>query len=173
LTKPERAERESRPAPVSLEEESRMKRYTLWLWLAIVFLFLNGAVHSVSLFIVPVAQNETERQLINLMANYKQDLGAGFHRTMAQLVTALSSCFTRVCFLAGLINMYLLRKGVAPDILKGVLKIHVVIFAVLFVIVTFFAFLLPIVMIGLVLLFLIIAILLMPKSLRNPTRAEQ
>ena len=39
-----------------------MKRYTFWFWLAIVFLLLTGAVHSLSLFIAPVAQNETERQ---------------------------------------------------------------------------------------------------------------
>jgi hypothetical protein len=141
-----------------------MKRYTFWLWLAIVFLLLTGAVHSLSLFIAPVAQNETERQLINLMTNYKQDMGAGFHRSMMQLFTALNSCFTLFCLFAGLTNAYLLRKQVAPEILKGILRINVAIFAVCVVMMAVFAFLLPVVMIGLVLLFLTIAMLLVPRS---------
>ena len=150
-----------------------MKRYTFWLWLAIVFLLLTGAVHSLSLFIAPVAQNETERQLINLMTNYKQDMGGGFHPSMMQLFTALNSCFTLFCFFAGLTNAYLLRKKVVPEVLKGILRINVAIFAICFVMMAVFAFLLPVVMIGLVLLFLTISMLLVPRSVPSPTRPDQ
>jgi hypothetical protein len=64
-----------------------LKRYTFWLWMAVVFMFLTGAVHSISLFVSPVPANEVERQMIELMTTYKSDLGAGFHPTMENLFT--------------------------------------------------------------------------------------
>ena len=51
-----------------------MKRFTFWLWLAVVFQLLIVAVHSIGLFIPPSPANETEHQLFNLMLNYKQDM---------------------------------------------------------------------------------------------------
>ena len=48
-----------------------LKRYKFWLWLAVVFLLLTGAIHSIGLFISPVPANETERQMLKLMSTYK------------------------------------------------------------------------------------------------------
>jgi hypothetical protein len=48
-----------------------LKRHTFWLWAAVVFLLLTGAIHSISLFISPTPQNETERQMLFLMMSYK------------------------------------------------------------------------------------------------------
>src|SRR6266480_552530 len=107
-----------------------LKRYTFWLWLAVVFLFLNGLIHSIGLFIGLAPTNETERQMLDLMMNYKLDLGAGFHKSMWNLFTALSSCFTFLCLLGGLNISYLLKKKVAPGILKVIVRIHVLVFGV-------------------------------------------
>jgi hypothetical protein len=141
-----------------------LKRYTFWLWLAVVFLLLTGATHSIGLFVNPSPANNTERQLIDLMVNYKEDLGAGFHRSMMNLFTALSSCFTFLCLLGGLTIAFLLKKKAPVGILKGVVGIHWLIFACCFLVMLLLTFLPPIVLTGLIVLFLTIGCLLIPKQ---------
>jgi hypothetical protein len=141
-----------------------LKRYTFWLWLAVVFLFLTGAVHSVALFITPQPGNEVERQMIELMTTHKQDMGAGFHPTMWNLLTALSSCFSFLSFITALTLAYLLKKKVDPGILKGIVRIDLLVFAGCFIVMAIFTFLLPIVMTGLCVLFLAVGLLLSPAS---------
>ena len=136
-----------------------LKRYRFWLWLAVVFMFLTGAVHSISFFVRPVPGNEVERQLIELMSTYKNDFGAGFHPTMGNLFTALSSCFSLLCLLGGLTNAYLLKKRVDAGILKGIIWINLLVFGICFVMMLVFTFLPPIVLTGLIVLFLILAML--------------
>ena len=141
-----------------------LKRYTFWLWLAVVFLFLAGLIHSIGLFIGPAPANETERQLFDLMMNYKQDLGAGFQKSMWDLFTALSSCFTFLCLLGGLNITYLLKKKVRLGILKGIVRIHLLVFGVCFVVMAIFTFLPPIVLTGLLVLFLAIGLFTIPSE---------
>ena len=141
-----------------------LKRYTFWLWLAVVFLFLAGGIHSIGLFVTPVPGDEVERQMLDLMRNYKENMGAGFHPTMWNLVTGLSSCFTFLCLLAGLTIAYLLKKKVAPDILKGIIAINLLVFGSCFVVMTIFTFLPPIVLTGLVVLFLAIGLFTIPAT---------
>src|SRR6185295_19875777 len=105
-----------------------LKRYRFWLWLAVVFLLLNALIHTLTFFFFQSpAQNETERQLLELMANYKQDFGAGFKRSTKELFTALSACFSLVCLLGGLTLAFLLRKQAELRIMKGVVGIHVLV----------------------------------------------
>ena len=144
-----------------------LKRYTFWLWTAVVFLLLTGAIHSVSFFVSPTAQNETERQLFALMMTYKQDMGSGFHPTMWNLFTALSSCFTFLYLLGGLTLAYLLKKKVAPDTLKGVVVIHLLVMGVCFTIMAALTFLPPIVLTGLCVLFLAIGLITIPSGSAN------
>lgn len=87
-----------------------LKSYRFWLWLAVVVLLLNALIHSLTLFVEPVPQNETERQLLSLLVSYKQNFGAGFQRSMKEIFIALSACFSLLCLLGGLTLMYLLRK---------------------------------------------------------------
>lgn len=141
-----------------------LKRYRFWLWLAVVFLLLNALIHSVTLFIQPAAQDETQRQLFDLMATYKQDFGAGFKRSTNELVTALSSCFSFLCLLGGLTLAFLLRKQAEVRIMKGVVGIHVLVFGICFAVIAVFTFLAPIVLIGLVLLSLLLAYFLIPRQ---------
>ena len=141
-----------------------LKRYPFWLWLAVVFLLLTALIHSITLFLQPAAQNETERQLFDLMTSYKQDFGAGFKRSTKELVTALSACFSFVCLLGGLTLAFLLRKQAEVRIMKGVVGIHVLVFGICFAVMAVFTFLPPIVLTGLIFLSLLLAYFLMPRQ---------
>jgi hypothetical protein len=148
-----------------------LKRYTFWLWMAVVFMFLTGAVHSISLFVRPVPGNEVERQLIELMSTYKNDLGAGFHPTMGSLFTALSSCFSLLCLLGGLTNAYLLKKKVDAGILKGIVWINLLVFGICFVMMLVFTFLPPIVLTGLIVFFLMLTLITFPRAAKDALAA--
>jgi hypothetical protein len=145
-----------------------LKRYTFWLWIAIVFLLLNTIIHSITLFIQPAPQNEIERQLIQLMTTYHNDFGAGFHPTPQSLFTALSTCFSLLCLLGALMNAYLVRKRVGAEIMRGVLAIDLLVFGICFVVMAVFTFLLPIILTGLIFVFLTLAFI---TSLRESTNA--
>jgi hypothetical protein len=134
-----------------------MKKYTTWLKAAAIFQFIAAVMHAITLFVTLPSNNETEKQISTLMDTYKFDLGAGFHRTMGDLVLALSACFSLVCLLGGLLSWYLIRKKVEPEIMKGVITINLIVFGILFGLVATFAFLPPIILIGLVVLFLILS----------------
>lgn len=144
-----------------------LKRYTFWLWMAIAILFLNTVIHSITLFIQPAPQNEIERQLTQLMTTYHNDFGAGFHPTPQNLFTALSSSFSLLCLLGGLMNAYLVRKRVSPEIMRGVVAIDLLVFGICFVVVAIFTFLLPIILIGLIVVFLALALITLPREAKN------
>jgi hypothetical protein len=133
------------------------RRYTFWLWAAVVFQLLTAAFHSLSFVVTPELNNETERQIHELITTYRADLGAGFKPTFENLFMALSSCFTFVCLLGGLTNGYLLRKKVSSDILKGVTLINVIVFGAMFVVMAFLTFLPPIICTGLIFVSLLLA----------------
>jgi hypothetical protein len=135
-----------------------MRNYTLWLKIAIIFQFINAIFHTISLFITPQPNNETEKQLYSLMDTYQFDLGAGFHRTMNELTLVFSACLCLLCLLGGLLNWYLLRKKIEPGIMKGVITINLVVFGILSVLTILFTFLLPIISIGLITVFLILSL---------------
>ena len=130
-----------------------LKRYTFWLWMAVGFMLFTGAVHAISFFVNPVPQNAVELQLIHLMKSYKNDFGAGFHPTMGNLFTALSSCFSLLCLLGGLTIAYLLKKRVEAPILKGFVGINLLVFGICFVMMLIFTFLPPVVLTGLIVVF--------------------
>jgi len=140
------------------------KRYSFWLWLAVVFQLLNAAGHSLSFFVTQVPTNDTERQLLDLMANYRLDMGAGFHRTTHQLFTALSACFPLFYLLGALNNIYCLKKKVDVGLLRGLLAIQLIVFGIAFGVVVVFAFLPPILLTGLVFVFLAAAFFLTPRT---------
>jgi len=93
--------------------------------------------------------------LHELFTTYQKDLGGGFHRTFSDLFTALSSCFSFVCLLGGLINAYLLKKKVSAEILRGITLINVIVFGGIFAVMAFFTFLPPIILTGLILVTLL------------------
>jgi len=141
-----------------------MKKYTTWLKTAAIFQFINVIIHITSFFITPAPNNETEKPLFTLMDTYQFDLGAGFHRTMSELTLVFSACLGLVCLLGGLLNWYLLRKKVEPEIMKGVITINLIVFGILSGLTITFTFLLPIISIGLIVLFLILSLFTISKN---------
>lgn len=123
-----------------------MKKYPTWLKTAAIFQFIAAIMHAITLFVKLPANNETEKQLFALMDGYKFDLGAGFHRTMGELLFVLSACYCLVCLLGGLLNWYLLQKKVAPQIMKGVININLIVFGILLGLTLGFAFLIPVIL---------------------------
>jgi hypothetical protein len=143
-----------------------MQKYSTWLKTAAIFQFINVIVHLTSFFITPMPINETEKQLFSLMDSYRFDLGAGFHRTMSDLILVFSACLCLVCLLGGLINWYLLRKNPGPEIMKGVITINLIVFGILSGLTIAFTFLLPIISLGLIELSLILSWVTLKKELR-------
>jgi hypothetical protein len=58
-----------------------------------VLLVILAAVHSTSLFVKQVPVNETEKQLLDLMSNYKFNL-MGSMRSMSDLMRGFSTAFS-------------------------------------------------------------------------------
>lgn len=146
------------------QQESMLKRYRFWLWAAVVFLFITALIHAVTLFIQPLPQNETERQLFGLMTSYKQDFGGGFQRSMKELFTALSACFSLVCLLGGLTLGFLARIKADARILRGVVGVHLLVFGICFALMVMFTFLPPMVLTGLIFISLLISFLVIPRQ---------
>jgi hypothetical protein len=140
-----------------------LRRYTFWLAAAVLFQLITAVVHFISLFIRPVPEDETELQLLTMLASYQKNLGAGFLRTYSDLLTAMSSCFAFLCLLAGLTLGYLMCKQVEPAVMKGVIAINVGIFGAAFVVMAVFTFLPPIILTGLIFVNLLAAYLVVPK----------
>jgi ABC-type siderophore export system fused ATPase/permease subunit len=128
-----------------------LRRYTFWLAAAVLFQLITAVVHFISLFIRPVPEDETELQLLTMLASYQKNLGAGFLRTYSDLLTAMSSCFAFLCLL------------VEPAVMKGVIAINVGIFGAAFVVMAVFTFLPPIILTGLIFVNLLAAYLVVPK----------
>lgn len=141
-----------------------MEKYTTWLKAASIFQLITAVIHVISLFLKPPPANNTEKQLFELMNTYRFDFGAGFHRTMGELILALSACFCLVCLLGGLLNGYLLRKKVEREIMKGVITINLIIFGICFGLMALFTFLPPVVLSGLIFLFLILSRITIRKN---------
>lgn len=129
------------------------KRFSFWIWGTIITQLLSGLLHSISLFIKPVPTNDTEKQLVDLVANYKMEMGAGYSRSFREIFLSLSACFTLICLFAAIINWFFYRKDLAPALWKGLLMIEVIFFAVIFAINLRFTFLPPIICTGVVFLF--------------------
>ena len=140
------------------------KRYSFWLWIAIVFQLLTGAAHCLSFVAAQQPTNETERQLLDLMANYQLDMGAGIHRSTWHLFTALSACFPMLYFFGAINNIFVLKKRVDAGLVKGLLASQLIVFVVAFGVMVVFAFLPPIVLTALVFVFLAAAFFMTPKE---------
>ena len=144
-----------------------MKKYSTWLKTSAIWQFTAAIIHAITLFVTLPPNNETEKQLFTLMDTYRFDFGAGFHRTMGELLFTLSACFCLVCVLGGLLNWYLLRKKVGSEIMQGVITINLIVFGILFGLTVAFAFLMPIILSGLIFLFLIFSRLTMTRTINN------
>jgi ABC-type cobalt transport system substrate-binding protein len=141
-----------------------LKRYTFWLTAAVLFQFLTAILHSITLFVSPPPENETERQLQEIVNTYRPQLDPLFHPTVANLMTALSSCFSFACLLGGLTLGYLLLRHAEPTLMKGMIGINLIVFGAVFVVMAWLTFSIPIVCTGLIAINLLAAYILVPKA---------
>jgi hypothetical protein len=140
-----------------------LKRYTFWLTAGVLFEFLTAIIHSLSFIIGLQPENETERQMVALITTYRQDMGAGFHRTFYELFTALSACLPLLCLLSGFTLGYMLIKDADLELMRGVLFIHLTIFSAALVVMFAFGFIIPVLSIGIVVINLLLAYVMIPK----------
>ena len=141
-----------------------LKKHTFWLKGAIILQFLTAFLHSLSFVNKPIAHDETEKQLLDLMDTYKMDLGGGFTPTMNDIYLSLSACMPLLLILGGWINLYILKRKAEENILKGIVAINVIVFGVCFIVMAVFTFLPPIICTGLIFIFLLASLLTFPKQ---------
>lgn len=126
-------------------------------------MLLNAFIHSITLFVEFEPKDETGKQLVDLLTNYHPDLGPIFHPSFGNLLTALSSCFSLLCLLGGLLLFYLVKKIPDTGIWKGILNINLLVFGICFAVMAVFTFLAPVTFSGLIFLSLVAARLTVPK----------
>ena len=76
-----------------------------------IVLVLAGLVHSLSFFENPVPANDKEKQLLDLMANYRFDL-AGSMRSMDNLMLGFSVSFMLAVIVMGVLGLIMVRERV-------------------------------------------------------------
>jgi len=74
-----------------------------------ILLIVMGLVHSLSLVKAPVPSNDTERQLLDLMFNYRFNL-LGSMRSMQDLMTGYSIAFLLAALGLGAVDLSLRRE---------------------------------------------------------------
>ena len=74
-----------------------------------ILLIVMGLVHSLSFIQAPTAANDTERQLLDLMTNYKFSL-MGSMRSMQNLMTGFSAAFMLAALGLGAVDFSLRRE---------------------------------------------------------------
>ncbi|HEY1423533.1 MAG TPA: hypothetical protein VGF20_08780, partial [Candidatus Acidoferrum sp.] len=89
---------------------------------------LLAAVHAISLFKEPAATNETEKQLVDLMINYKFQI-LGSPRSMYDFLRGFSIAFSLAALVTGTFDFVV--RGERPGLLKKVALLNVLWLAVL------------------------------------------
>jgi hypothetical protein len=135
------------------------KTYSLWLKVAIALQFITGVFHLLGFINSPVPKNDSERQLFDLMTNYKFDLGAGFLRSMEDLMNSFSIAFALFLFFSCILNLFLLRNNLPNKVMNGVILINFFAYLICFIAMSALTFLPPIICTGLIVVMLLIAYL--------------
>ncbi len=131
-----------------------LSNFSFWIWATIIAQSLTAIFHSISFFAKEKPRNDKEKQLIELVKDYKIDMGAGIKRSFGQLFIGVSTCFTFIYILGAALNWYFLQSGINPEVWKGFILIELIIYGIVFLLQVKFTFLPPIVVTGLVFLFL-------------------
>lgn len=141
-----------------------LRRYRFWLIAAVIFQFLAGATHTVTLFINPEPTSDQEKRLWEMVNTFKPEVGPWFHPSFGDLITAFSSCFSFTCLLGAFTLGYLIFKGADLRILRGITMINLIIFGALLGVTLWFTFILPVTFAALIFINLLIGYLVMPSG---------
>ncbi|NOT50323.1 MAG: hypothetical protein HOP10_03490 [Chitinophagaceae bacterium] len=129
--------------------------FTFWIWGAIIAMALSALFHSLSFIAKPKPRNDTEKQLLDLLTNYKMDMGGGIKRSFGNLFIGVSICFTFIYILGAVLNFYFLRTGISPAAWEGFLLIQVIVYGLVFLAQIRFTFWPPIIVTGVSFIFLL------------------
>ena len=126
-----------------------------------IVLILLGLVHSLSLMQKQVAANDTERQLLDLMSNYKFNL-LGSMRSMDNLLRGFSISFMLAAFGMGALNLILV--GERSGLLKRVALINAIWLAVMMAVSLRYFFVAPTSFLAVALLIFVLAWVKLPAE---------
>ena len=131
-----------------------LSNFTFWIWGTIIAQLLTAFFHSLSFISPAKPRNEMEKQLVEITTKYKLDMGAGIKRSFYHLFIGVSSCFTIIYILGATLNWYFFKAGINTGAWKGFLLIQLIAYSIVFILQVRFTFLPPIIVTGLVVLFL-------------------
>jgi hypothetical protein len=126
-----------------------------------VVLLVLGLVHSLSLFGRPVPANDTERQLLELMSNYKFNV-MGSMRSMDNFMRGFSISFMLGVLCLGALDLALARER--AGLLKRVALIHTIWLAAMTAVGLRYFFVAPTSFLATALLIFALAWLTLPRS---------
>lgn len=126
-------------------------------------MLVMGLVHSVSLFVQPVAHNDTERQLNDLMNNYRFQV-PGAVRTMRNFLQGFSIAFMLAALGFATLDLVLARER--SGLLKRVALINVIWLALMVANSLHYFFLVPTTFLGITLLLFFLAWLKLPADIK-------
>jgi len=126
-----------------------------------IWLLLMGAVHSLSFINKQTPANETERQLLDLMSNYKFN-ALGAMRSMDNFLTGFSISFMLAALGFGLFDLSLVKERAA--LLKRVSVVNILWLAVMVVVALRYFFIIPTTFLSVALLIFVLAWLKLPSE---------
>jgi hypothetical protein len=111
-----------------------------WFTTGAIFLLVLGLVHSLSLLQKQVPANDTERQLLDLMSNYKFNV-MGSMRSMDDFLRGFSISFMLACFGLGALDLVLIRER--SSLLKRVALVNLAWLAIMIAVALNYFFIAP------------------------------
>jgi len=126
-----------------------------------IWLLLLGAVHSLSFIKKQTPANETERQLLDLMSNYKFNV-AGSMRSMENFMTGFSICFMLAALCCGLLDLAVVKERAA--LLKRISLVNILWLGVMVAVALRYFFIVPTTFLSVALLIFVLAWLKLPSD---------
>jgi hypothetical protein len=126
-----------------------------------ILLIVMGLVHSLSLVKAPVPSNDTERQLRDLMSDYKFDL-LGSMRSMQNLMTGFSISFMLAALGLGAVDLSLWREP--AELLKRIAIVNTLWLAVMTAVSVRYFFAAPTSFLAAALILFLLATLSLPRT---------
>ncbi len=131
-----------------------IESFSFWIWATIIAQLITAFFHSLSFISSAKPRNEKEKELVEITTNYKIDMGGGIRRSFYNLFVGVSSCFTLIYILGAVLNWYFLKAGISGEVWNGFILIQLLVFGIVFLLQVRFTFWPPIIVTGLVFLFL-------------------
>lgn len=126
-----------------------------------ILLIVMGLVHSLSLVKAPVPSNDTERQLLDLMSDYKFDL-LGSMRSMQNLMTGFSISFMLAALGLGAVDLSLWREP--AELIKRIAIVNTLWLAVMTAVSVRYFFAAPTSFLAAALILFLLAALTLPRT---------